>query len=434
MKRIISCLLVLVLCLTCLVYPVSATNFESGVENSNQCFDLLDYSTLNDSGKNYIGSPAGGITFTYSNPFPGDLAYVDMLINFSGGVNPGHIYASRGSEFTQYDLTLVKVSGNLWRAYGYINDYIDNLHITLCNSQTSFITVFSIKVFPVYNLKPVSTDCNVYFSTGVGNYSYSTSGGFVEFDLPELGVSIDSSFICTLSFSDFRKFDFIDFVVTGYIKSFDSIEVHLSDGTLIPFSATPLTDTSFNSDAYQLLSISLDLSSINKSLVTGDLKVIISGIFDGTYSYPFSIRFCRGYVKINDLNPLLAFWYNLKSFLSTNFNTLFSKLDEIFGLNDNAVSNAQQTQEEINVSVNNQLVGAVEDWNTHIEVVEAGYDMAFSKTTPGLTWLASLADGIFNGMGWFGNVYFLIGLISVIMLVLSKSGLARSVGRIRRND
>ena len=64
--------------------------------------------------------------------------------------------------------------------------------------------------------------------------------------------------------------------------------------------------------------------------------------------------------------------------------------------------------------------------------MQTNYDMAFEKTTPALVWLASLADGIFNGMGWFGNVYFLVGLISVIMLVLSKSGLAHKIGSISR--
>lgn len=422
MLHIVPVLLVLTLCLTCLVSPVSATNFESGVGNSNQCFDLLDYSTLNDSGNNYIRSPAGGVTFTYVNPFPGDLAYVDMLINFAGGVNPGHIYVSRGPQFTQYDLTLVNVSGNLWRAYGYMNDFYENLHITLANSKQSFVTVYSLKVFPVYNLKPVSVPWDFTLSTTNGKETYKLdSNGSLTFYFPAVSQELQYNGLFTANFTltDWQKYDYLDFLFGGDIDSFTSVDARIGN-TLVPFSYSLISDNEENT-CRRNVSFSIDLSSINRTLTTGDLVVTVSGYYSANLLRYGHVVFARGYVDLNDLNPLLSFWYNLKDFLS-----------DLFGKDDSSAEQALQTQEKINVSVNNQLVGAVEDWNTNIEVVEAGYDMAFSKTTPALTWLASLADGIFDGMGWFGNVYFLVGLISVIMLVLSKSGLAHKIGSISR--
>lgn len=105
---------------------------------------------------------------------------------------------------------------------------------------------------------------------------------------------------------------------------------------------------------------------------------------------------------------------------------------EIFGFDDTTAEDAQQTQEDVNVSINNQLVGAVEDWNANIEVVETGYGLAVTKATPALHWLGTLADRIFVNMGWFASIYFLIGLVSVLMLILSKSGLSRSIGAAAR--
>ena len=151
-------------------------------------------------------------------------------------------------------------------------------------------------------------------------------------------------------------------------------------------------------------------------------------------SYFGRIVHCYGFVTNTTDNVVVTWFRKIYSVITNGFSNLLSKLDDVFGVNDTSVDAAVQTQEEINVSVNNQLVGAVEDWNTNIEVVQTGYDSAVTKAAPALGWLASLADRIFTNMGWFGNIYFLVGLISVIMLVLSKSGLARSVSRFRRNE
>lgn len=421
-KRTMPVILVLIVCIICLVSPVSATNFESGVSNSNQCFDLLDYSTMNDSGKNYIGSPAGGITFTYANPFPCDLAYVDMLINFSGGAVPGTICASRGSGFTQYNLTVEHISGNLWRAYGYMNDFIENLHITLFNSKLSYVTVYSLKVFPVYNFKPVAVDWSISVSTAFGTDKYVTSNGNVDFYLPTSSdFSVNTDFRIKATSSDWKKYDYIDFLFGGEFANIQSFEVRISD-QLVPFSSTVIPSEESSSSRMNIL-VSLDLSDFNKSLVSDEIVFIVDGRFSPITPTYVTFLYSRGYVEINDPSELNSFWLKLRNLLY-----------DLFGKNDSSAQDAIHTQEEINVSVNNQLVGAVEDWNTHIEVVETGYDSALTKATPALSWLASLADRIFNNMGWFGNIYFLIGLISVIMLVLSKSGLARSVGRIRRNQ
>ena len=230
---------------------------------------------------------------------------------------------------------------------------------------------------------------------------------------------------------DWQGFDSLTFYLNMSIESLSSVTASVGDLFIYPEVSY------FNSsdvESFSTVTVTIDLTGIDRS--QGSLSLFITGLYhsSNSESYFGRIVHCYGFVTNTTDNVVVTWFRKIYSVITNGFSNLLSKLDDVFGVNDTSVDAAVQTQEEINVSVNNQLVGAVEDWNTNIEVVQTGYDSAVTKAAPALGWLASLADRIFTNMGWFGNIYFLVGLISVIMLVLSKSGLARSVSRFRRNE
>lgn len=459
-KRIVPVILVLALCISCLVSPASAVS-------DSTMYELLDYSSLNDSGSNYV-SFIGSKSVEYDIPYVSIIRYVDMVISMVGAVSS----VSVGYDSVLKQLNVVQIGNDLYRVYGSIPSVVyEYLTIYFDSASTSYswYTILSIKISATnYSSFPSLGSLNVWDSlSGSTTISMSSSS-----DEPEVYLTQDpgstvsyADFISCVYLSEWKKYDYMDVSLYLDVEHINTISVRHVD-TFLDFDVSYLTPADSINTFYWVL-IHVDLSKVDRSSTVSP-KIDITGTYYNQVDYnKIRLKSITGFAVLPDPSSLLSFWYNLRSFLSSSFSNLstwisnqttaiqtqftqlktslsswfstqFSKLDQVIDelkiLNgtDSEAKDAQQTQEEINVSINNQLVGAVEDWNTNIEVVETGYDMAFSKTTPALTWLASLADGIFNGMGWFGNVYFLIGLISVIMLVLSKSGLAHKIGSISR--
>lgn len=418
-KRTVPVFLVLALCVTCLVFPASAATGEI-------MYDLLDYSTMNDSGSNYVKFTQSSLV-SYAVTDPVIFRYIDMTISMVGAVSD--VYVGNSST-NMHQLTAEQISGSLYRVYGSIPSMTFSkfwIKFESGSDSTSWYTIHSLKVCNVVsNIVPTIARYVVQDAYGVNTditMSSPDEEPMVYFRVIEGGYL--EEYVSWVYLPDWKRFDYIDVMV--HINAADVTSLTVKQGDLFLEHDVSFICDNDDVDSWYWISVRVDLSSCDRNS-TALPFITLSGHYytPDEYSY-FVLQSVQGIVSFPEPSPLLAFWTNLKSFFSSNFNTLFSKIDEAFGLNDESASNAAQTQEEINVSINNQLVGAVEDWNTHIEVVQTGYDSALTKATPALRWIVSLADRIFVNMGWFGNVYFLIGLISVIMLLFRKSGLADKI-------
>ena len=427
-KHTVPVILVLVVCITCLVSPVSAASDDSVF------FNVLDYGFCNETGTN-TGTFDGSnpLTMSYSLPEKMTVQYIDVLFTYRTSGSISSVTVGKNSDVS---LTVMKIDGNLYRAFGsFTAKLYDTLILSFTQSSTSSnsITINSLKIgldsFRFHALSgKLTADAlgvvsSVSWSSGGGNYLYlpdskSDSGSYYP------------TYRSTVTIDEWYLYDYIDLTLCFIGNGFHSASAFLSDRSgVVPFTISYSYPYSTTYEGINYVTVHLDLSDV----VRDDSKTL-SFCFTSEYHVSYSsfvlCHSCYGIVDNITVSSDTR-WY---SRILDAIESLSDKFDEAFGLNDDSASDALETQEEINVSINTQLVGAVEDWNTHIEVVQTGYDSALTKATPALGWLASLADRVFTNMGWFGNIYFLIGLISVIMLVLSKSGLARSVGRIRRND
>lgn len=429
MKRIIPCLLVLVVCITCLVFPVSAESFDQ-----LSMFNLLDYTSLNDDGSNTL-SVVGDHTFIFNCPSRYFVGYVDILVTITGGNDSISASIARFSGADPSALNVDFLGNSLYRISGEIL-YFDytSFYLTISSSsqESRRYNFISFDVSPTlsdhYDL---AGDMSVRNAIGTAKTSF-TAGSSVTLDFPSAdGTTMKTEFTYTLRPFKCEYYDYVFVSLFLNNQSIFSISAGWED-TVVPVHILSY----FDSDAdYTYINLVLDLSSISRTDGTDSnipVSLYITGEHNMSSDFPYYIVLnrCYGVVDIEEPSQFRILILKLESL----FGSLQDKLDDIFGTDDPDVEDAITTQDDINILINNQIIGAVEDWNTNIDVVEVGYDAAFLKTTPALSWLASLADRVFSNMGWFGNIYFLLGLISVIMLVLSKSGLARSVGRIRRND
>lgn len=419
-KRTVPVILVLALCLTCLVSPVSASSVDD-----HQLIEALDYYT----GDTYFFPNSTSFFFDIEKPSTSSIYYMELLIrtdyedlsvNFCSSANP---------------MTIYKVTDKVYRCV-WSGVYAQSLFRFLLygSNSATFVNVLSAR-YSCYPLTGDELDCGYSFSDG-----YSTSSGthLIGSDPTRFSAYSSDDLLGDLNYyiyvypHSWQAYDYLTVYLNLLVESISSVVVLCGDQVIYP--EVSYYNPTTNEDVFVLSTITIDLSAVDRS--NSSLALYINGCYYPSSNTDFLGRLvsCHGYFYTNTDDTSISWIKRFFNTITSNHDSLMIKLDEIFGVNDDSASAAQQTQEEINVSVNNQLVGAVEDWNSNIEVVQTGYDSALTKATPALGWLASLADRIFTNMGWFGNIYFLIGLISVIMLVLSKSGLARSVGRIRRSD
>lgn len=432
MKRTLIVFVVCCICMGLAVPYASATTFGT-LDNDGLWFDLMpfinnSYITFSNSGQSVVSFDSAPTTNYYNVDF---LFYTDST-DF------------RVATPTMY-LTVYKIDDQLYRAVGNFIGKNQNRgpYLYFNHNNGSFLSVISCRMslqdFSYYEIPYSYSISNRSYTSS--DFTHSVGAGSVLADLA-MGISdpvnyARSKFFIYIkpSIEDIKKYDYLNFNLS--LKCANIYSIRCMQGYVsIDFSTNFINPDGGSDNHTRYVQISVDLSKIDKSS-SYPLSIYIDGDF--AEHDPSTVYFnpAMGYLSVNDNSLqswLSALFVNLRSWFSTQFNKLDQVISELKILNgrDSEAITAQQTQEEINVSVNNQLVGAVEDWNTNIEVVQTNYDMAFEKTTPALVWLASLADGIFNGMGWFGNVYFLVGLISVIMLVLSKSGLAHKIGSISR--
>lgn len=469
--RITSLLCCMVLILSAMIVPASAADFD------NYSFiDLFEYNNLD----TYYKLTSTNNSITFSLPDELSVGYIDFVYNKSSA-SVTSISVVTGIATTV--LTPVQVSGSLYRCFGDLPDRTaSSITLTFDNTADLWITFMSLKIATVsyshysdigymdvrYNI--ISTDSGIDSSATMDNPSSTIKVTFLQ-DTSAVGFY---DYRARLYCNNWVKYDYVDFIVQARVGSVDSLSAYFGD-VVLPFEFSYI-DTSSSDDYFALydgdlytnwadsdggiinLAIRVDLRGLDRTL-SGTPVVEFHGIYDASSSALnyISLYDYSGYVELDTVNPV-SFWFsNLSSNIAiyfgklttslsswfnqsitnitSNFNSLKDHLSDLFHADDTAEADeAMQTQEELNVSINSQIVGAVEDWDTNIETVQTGYDKAFLNITPALAWLGSLADGIFTNMGWFGNVYFLVGIMSVFMLILSKSGLASKIGgAIRRN-
>jgi len=206
-----------------------------------------------------------------------------------------------------------------------------------------------------------------------------------------LACSIDGSFVP------------FDVSVIGNVDLFDW-EVNESGGVIRYFPS--------GLENYLYVNLRLDLSEIFRS-TSSELGVMISGQYS-TDMAKICLFSVTGYLS-NDITETDTLWIKLKKLLT-----------DLFG-EDPAADQAQQTQEQVDQEVNVHITQAVADWETNIVYAETGFTSGLSLVTPSVAWISLLASRIFDNMNGFGAIYVLVGFMSVIMLLLSKSGIAAKI-------
>lgn len=270
-------------------------------------FQLLDYGSLKrPAGDNtYI---AGNITnlatsdlFYYTLPSGFSINYVDMIIEAANltSISAGH------TAWGFNTLTLSKVSGNLYRAYGAIpaHGYVD-LQFKTVSSKATSIAVYSIRVLnSAFTASDIGTYRWEHTNGGATNSgSANTSGLPRTWTIP--WYSETTEFILTIPNAAAKKYDYVDVSFACTWSSVNAISV-TSGRLYIPYDYGFIqADGGEDNFSWLCTTIRIDLTDfISEST---DVFVRVEGVMKTDCQ--FQLQGIKGIVNVRYFDPEL-YWY-----------------------------------------------------------------------------------------------------------------------------
>lgn len=300
------------------VIPANATSISC-------LYNLLDYSTLSDSGGNQT-TLSNSKVISYTMPGSSVLYYVDVLFTFNNGTL-GTVNIGPNSS-TEFSLTVENVSDRLYRAYGSLPTRVYGtvyLKFTNTLSSTASLTIHSINV-SAFNSEFFDVSGKVY-AKGLGSSNSSTwnKGGTTYTEFPT-GYESGISGMCEVYyyFDDWSNYDYI--TLEGGLSGFgiNSLYAFLEvSGISVPVISSYVSSGNGNSITQNWFTATLDLTGVRKN-VDDYLVLYVSGTYDtGVSSYAYAFN-CYGQVEL----PAPSQFSYLFTLLKTNFSNIISRLDQ----------------------------------------------------------------------------------------------------------
>lgn len=423
--------------LCCILLLPSLVAVPASAEDMNNFIDLVDAGYFETMYKlsptdNRIEIPFGDYTL---------LKYIDFVFSRSSKA-PDRIYLVSGYDGSRQQLYCDSIGNNMYRAYETINIHSSTkFYLEFETTGTTYIYPYSCRIslntgssFPDIGRLLV----NDYRGELTDWYMDSPSSPlYVYFRYPNV---VDNGYILdyqsAIYIDEWRKYDFIDVQLLLDDCSVSSIACSM-DGSFVPFDVSVVGDVELfdwyinenggvvrpfpsGLENYLYVNLRLDLTELYRSS-SSDLGILISGQYS-TITANFCLYSVTGHVS-KDISDTDTIWIKFKKLLT-----------DLFGNDDPAAEQAQQTQQQIDQEVNLQIVNAMADWDSNITYAETGFSSGLGLVSPSLAWINLLAVRIFDNMQGFGAMYILAGFMSVIMLLLSKSGIAAKIANSSRGS
>ena len=333
MKRILPLILTVLLLPALLAVPVFA-------EENQFWYELLDYG-VSQYGSNHITLDSVTVPtrkyIRYENPLGSVQSYFDIIFR-TDDTSPRIVSSTSW-------LTVVNVSGDVWRAYG--KSGIIGTYFYLEYDDGTFVDILSFKASPIsFDM----VDTHVYGEL----YNYSDNNGQDPylFNYQADGIAVggefwtltdyDNTFLSEMVVSEWFKYDYVDFHVALFCSSVNSIRAYLTDGSLVPVEvSTLLTGMDGNTNFY-IVNVRCDLTEVlrdsSHSLVLDVTGSGVKGELNGFWLYR-----CNG-ILLPVTDNILVYWFTqLDKWLDSGFSSI---VDALGGSND-----ASGVQDSINSAV-----------------------------------------------------------------------------------
>lgn len=339
--------------------------------------ELLEYSTVNDSGSNWFRYTSTA-TVSVPTPYSMRLTKIDLLITYPAGTAPTKVEVIYNG--TYYPLEILKIDNNTARVYGSIqqNFYSDvRIRFTGSSTSVSYLEILSCRVSQIVT-QEVQANAQVYV-----NNTYYPTGTSIE--VPGNEVSDTASSLIRVEVYDWMKFDTLTIWGSASTLGLNSVRATLGTSGL-PFEMSYIQtlatgesadytyrytytenysggggygngygdiNTAIEYNGKILYCITIDLTGVDRSYgYDGNsypLVVYLTGVYTGTYGYTFNCQYVNGSIVVPDKTEV-TWWNKFTAFMSG----LFSADPEDVADAEDFRADAEQQREELD-DMNGQL-------------------------------------------------------------------------------
>lgn len=313
MKKLIRSTALILALVTIFMVPVSADDVTS------PWVSFLNFDT---------GRPAGNtLTFTGSGTLSYDLS-VSTYIRFVQGLVQStvdgidSITISYGSSSTEYDLNLLHIGNGLYRFYSASQTRMASsvtLHFYEASGSERYLELISFEF--------TSQRSSAFAETGsitVGSKTVTMSSTTNHAGLT-WGVGNYGSFSATLSCSDWKMYDYLDFFFYGYATEVNSILGRFGSFS-VPATVSYMNTSDYHDSRYSCM-VRLDLTSLDRNKT--DVPVVeVAGIFGSSeYESTITLLAVSGIICSDDIDPQLYYFRSLEAHLTSIFDTMAQRQD-----------------------------------------------------------------------------------------------------------
>lgn len=311
MKRILVLALALILAVSSLAVPSYAA------ESLNTFFDVLSYSTVDNSGSNFGYVTPEKNSFFFDLPFYSDIYHLDIVVRTDFPVQS--VKAGNNTSLTVKSISTR--NGYLYRIYGSLNGYKAQRLVLYFSGSFSGAGGVNFQSFMVSTLPlgNIQTSAHGYLSAA-GEWQQfvftpGKQGPSVSIEVPvnELNYGFSAGFNLT----QWRLFDYIDISCSllgvGAITSITASFVTQDGdplGTYVPLEYSFIGPSFYRDGEYQLI-IRVDLRDVVRSS-TDQLILNIHGEHGGNY-IDFYIDEVSGGIVSSFPDPLITMQRNILS-------------------------------------------------------------------------------------------------------------------------
>lgn len=400
MKKLIRITALILALVMLFSFPASAEEYDS------RWISFLDYDLGTDNG-NYLSFFGTG-QFSYTLPFTVSARSFQGLFQANANTVTSVTVQRKGG--SPFDCTFVHLGNSLYRFYYPGTPTIimnsDTFYLNITTSSSSGLTVTLLEFeYTEMRSTQYQEKGSIYVTGGGLDSSYSASMSSVSSSVScNFPNNLDSSFSFSAQFfiSDWKKYDYIDFWISGYVREISSVTAGIN-GIYLPCSVTELpvsgsdTVTSFSSI------VRVDLRSIDRTSTYTPMLVVSGFAYNSPENVQSSISLKNvvGIVGYDETDPLYAF---LRLFVNgfedvnnqlgylqdQSYSTYLLLYDSFIDLNDRITSEIDELESAITNSISGlqtKLTSLITGFRTSMEswagTISDKLDQLIGGTTEG---------------------------------------------------
>lgn len=417
MKRILPLVLTVLLLPALLAVPAMADEVtESGTYN------VLDFSTANDSGSNVVLSASGVETF-FQLVQSTTIYRVQALVRFVNGVIPSNSYVRIGNK--TYELQMVALGNNYYHLSCETSKTSGTLFFSFTcegSTQVSFLEVEVDTFDSIYRTLSAELSGLMYNGT---TFSVSYSGAsYVVADWSGAGISYDqrtfSSYLIVTG--NVHVYDYVDVSLTLNVEDIESISVDDSLNPL-PYEINSIYQATANTPEQPNTIVTLRIDV--RGLEDGYKPIVRITGYSSSETNRYTISYVGGVLVIDSPDPLLYWFTKLNAWMTIQTSSIVNSIttwgqnivDALGGSND-----ASKVQDNINAAVGElQQAGAALDAVDRPDIGHVNIDVAGMVDPVGLTGVAAIV-ALFTGNSLIYTIMLMFVTLALISYILYGKG------------